>query len=271
MRGLIVFSRRDEASMQVRRILMENFGLEERLEQGWGGPVLVHGETRGVTIDESHLYAGEEWLASLPCDLVVVASIHRSEKGVKGLLTHATGNWGAEAPHGGRPYTLSATMAGALRAALETLHREASGNTRLSGWEVGLEVTHHGPYSPKPLIYVEYGGDEGAIDCLEAAQAVGAACLAACRAEPAGNAAIGLGGSHYAPKFTRLMTEGEFSFGHIAPRYAMPLSQELVRQALERVVERPRIAVLDWKGLPSQSRQLLSETLSSLGVEVVKR
>lgn len=271
MRGLIVFSRRDEASMRVRQVLIENFGLGERVEEPWSSPVLVYGEARGITVDESHLYLGEDWLGSLPCELVVVASIHRSERGVRGLLTHATGNWGDEAPHGGAPRTLSATMAGALAVALETLSEEASGNARLSSWQVGLEVTHHGPYSPKPLIYVEYGGDEESIGDLEAAQAAGAACLAACRAQPARNAAIGIGGSHYAPKFTKLMMEREFSFGHIAPRYALPLGPGLVRQALERVLERPRTAVLDWKGIPSQGRQPLLETLASLGVEVVKR
>jgi len=67
-----------------------------------------------------------------------------------------------------------------------------------------------------------------------------------------------------------LTLDGEYSFGHMCPRYAMPIGRDMVIQAFERTIERPRIAVLDWKGLRSAERAELKSILDELGIEWVK-
>ena len=264
MVGMILVSRRDEVSMAVGQMLIDSFGFREE-----GEGLYMREDMLLYVIDRSHLEAdgvGE----GLGAELVVVASIHRSEAGVKALLTHPTGNWGGEASYGGRPYTLSATSASALYNALHTLRDEAD-KLGLSDWKVGMEATHHGPRTDTPLIYVEAGGSPGEKPPEKAVEAVAAACVAAFeRKDWAPEPAVGFGGTHYAPTFTRLALRGEYSIGHICPKYALPVEPPMIRQAFEKTVEKPRIALIDWKGVQSEPRRRLVETLEKLGIEWVK-
>jgi len=221
-------------------------------------------------VEKHHLYLSEHELSRLNAGLIIVASVHRSESGEKSLTVHATGNWSDDTSMGGKPRLLSHTMAGAIRTALDALVEEAGSNPRLDGWLVGLEATHHGPYSPYPLIYVEYGGPPEARMAPSAAEAVAEACIKAAASSPSQRAAIGVGGGHYAPTFTRLMLERRYDLGHILPKYVLPVGIGQLGQALEKVVERPRRAVLDWKGIPGAYRQEVAAFLRELGCEVVK-
>lgn len=255
--------------MLVRRCLIENHGFEPLTVPG--REILRGRGLSAVVVDNLHLHLTEEEILSLNAELIVVASTHRSESGTKALTTHATGNWTDDVSMGGRPRALSRTLAGALRSAFNALRDGAEGSNRLSGWWVGLEATHHGPYSPVPLIYVEFGGPAEARLDEEAAAVVAEACISACLARPSDSAAIGVGGGHYAPTFTRLMGEGEYDFAHILPKYALPDGIELLGQALERVADGCGVAVVDWKGVQSQFRERVVEELRGLGVEVVRQ
>ena len=258
---MILVSRLDKVSMAVGDMLIESFGFKEE-----GEGLYMRGDTILYMVDRSHLEAdsvGE----GLGAELVVVASVHRSEAGVKALLTHPTGNWGASADYGGKPYTLSATSATALYTALHTLREEAD-QLGLEDWRVGMEATHHGPRTDAPLIYVEAGGSPGEPPPGRAIEAVAAACLAAAEKRvKAPEPAVGFGGTHYAPTFTRLALRGDYSVGHICPKYAMPVEPRMIRQAFEKTVERPRRALIDWKGIPSKPKHMLVETLGNLGID----
>lgn len=264
MRRVIVASRADGVSMAVAELLRESYGFKEVSEMVW--------RRRAVdleVISEKHIYA-EGLGERLGAGLVVVASSHRSEAGVKALLTHPTGNWGEDARYGGRPRTLSATSAQALYTALRSLAEEAD-KLGLKEWRVGLEVTHHGPATGKPLLFVEAGGPPGEVPERRVLEALASACLAAAelRLRPP-PPALGFGGTHYAPTFTRLALKEELSFGHMCPKYAMPIGAEMVAQAVEKTVEKPRLAVIDWKGVPSEHRRRLIDTLQKLGLEYVR-
>lgn len=265
----VLISRADGSSMLVYRYMLEVMGFE-RTESG-GREVLRKGEVEAVVLDGHHLRLSAEEVASVADELVVVASTHRSEQGVNALTVHSTGNWTSEAPYGGVPRALSSTMAGAIRAALDALREVASAERALEGWWVGLEVTHHGPYSGVPLIYVEFGGDERARASEAGAAAVAEACVAAVtRARPSKVAAVGVGGGHYAPAFVRLMSEGTFDFGHILPKYAIPEGLQLLPEAVARTVDGCRAVVLDRKGIPGAHRREAISAAETLGLEVVQ-
>jgi D-aminoacyl-tRNA deacylase len=255
--------------MLVRSYLVERRGFEP---VGLGTLEELRGPGVSAYVSEKHhLHLSGDELSSLGADLIIVASAHRSEGGEKSLTTHATGNWTSEAPMGGEPLVLSYTMAGAIRAAFDALLEETGSNSRLDGWRVGLEVTHHGPYSPIPLIYVEFGGPPEARMDPAGAEAVAEACIRAAGSSPSPRAAVGIGGGHYAPTFTRLMLEKEYDFGHMMPKYVLPEGIGLLGQALERVIDSPKVAVIDWKGVPGAYRQRIASLLAELGCEAVKR
>ncbi|MEM1922393.1 MAG: D-aminoacyl-tRNA deacylase [Nitrososphaerota archaeon] len=266
---VILISRADPSSMLVRDYLVETLGFEPA--PSMGREILRGRGISAIVLDSHHLFLSEKEILEIEADLIVVASAHRSESGTKALTTHATGNWTGDASMGGKPRALSHTLAGAIRSAFEALSKGVEENSRLNGWWVGLEVTHHGPYSPLPLIYVEFGGPVDARADRDAAGVVAEACIEACHASPSRSAAVGIGGGHYAPTFTRLMAEGEHDFGHILPKYSLPEGLELLGEAVERVADGCRAAVLDWKGIQGPHRGLVVERLQQLGVEIIKR
>ncbi len=265
----ILISKADRSSMLVRSYLLEVLGFE-RLELG-GKEFLKRGEVEVLVLEGIHLHLRPDELREVADELIVVASTHRSEQGVNALTVHATGNWTSDAAYGGLPRALSTTMAGAIRAAFDELREEAASERSLEGWWVGLEATHHGPFSEVPLIYVEFGGDEVARASNAGAAAVAEASIAAVtRSRPSKRAAVGAGGGHYAPAFTRSMSEGLYDFGHVLPKYAMPEGLELLKEAVSRTVDGCRTLVIDWKGVPGAYRQEVLRVADSLGLEPIK-
>jgi len=269
LRPVILFSRPDSASMLIRQVLIENFDWRELCSEGEDRSMISNGTIIGITTNSHHVFMTEEEIKKLGAGLIVVASSHRSEKGFKSLHVHSTGNWGREAKLGGEPYKLSYTMAGAVGAGFRKLFEVASAEPKLKDWLISLEVTHHGPLSPTPLIFIEYGGPEDALFSHEAAIAVAQACISAAESMPSNNPAIGIGGNHYAPLFTKLTLSDRFDFGHIMPKYALPTSRKMLLEAVEKVVEGPKIAIVDWKGIPGNYRSEIINELKNLEIEVV--
>ena len=70
------------------------------------------------------------------------------------------------------------------------------------------------------------------------------------RAEPF----VGIGGGHYAPKFTSFSLEEPYAAGHIIPKYAAnTVGRQLLLEALEKS-DGTRLAVLEKKGLDAKSK-----------------
>lgn len=255
--------------MMVRDYLLQVLGFEV-MEVG-GLEVLSKGSFRAYVLRGPHLHATVEELTSLESDLLVVASTHRSEHGVRALTVHSTGNWTSEASHGGLPRRISATHAGATRVAFDALTEEARSDRKLEGWWVGLEVTHHGPYSPVPLIYVEFGGPEDARRDPAAAEAVAEACVRTIGSSyPSSRGSIGVGGGHYAPTFTRVMAHRLYDVTHVLPKYCMPEGVDLLGEAAASVRDGCRYLLVDWKGTPGQHRPAVAAIAEELGIELVK-
>ncbi len=264
MKRCIVISKADPISIGVAEILIESFDF--KLDD----QTYRRGEVEIKFIDQKHIYA-EEIGERLGADLVVFPSSHKSEKGIQAFLTHPVGNWKDQALYGGRPRKLSMTSALMLTNSLQTLMSEVD-RLGIKGWDVRLEVTHHGPYTSIPSIFIEVGGSDTSTITSRELEVVATASLRAAETEihDADNIAVGFGGGHYAPTFTKLVSEGLYSIGHMCPKYALPIDDEMVKQAIEKVVEKPRLALIDWKGIPSQQRTELISILEKHGLEPVK-
>ena len=82
---------------------------------------------------------------------------------------------------------------------------------------------------------------------------------------------LGIGGPHYSSKFTRMALEKEVAFGHMIPKYAVPsLDSEILRQCIEKTLERVESAVLDWKGIKGEDKQPLVKMLIEASIPFEK-
>lgn len=267
MGKFIVTSKEDPASLNVFSILVENIGFKETDNRFEGEPIYSKDDVSLVLISKPLLtadYIGEK----LNAELIVVASRHSSKEGVKSLLVHPVGNWGTN-ELGGLPDNLSMTSCVMMYSALMSLKEEAS-SLSLDDWRIGMEATHHGPFTLKPMVFVELGGKESDWNDRKGAEAVAVACLSAFKRKGGKDHAVAFGGSHYAPKFTDKALNQAFQFGHIAPKYAFPLPESMISQAFNRTLENPDVALVDWKGIPSSSRSSLITILEKLGKEYVR-
>jgi len=209
----------------------------------------------------------------LKTDLLVFASRHRSAAGKPALLVHTTGNWTGEAEVGGKPYELAVAPASAMREALRELARQKV-ELGLENYEVAMECTHHGPTSMStPLLFVELGSDKEHWADEGAARAVAKAVYKVAHGVKLAKAALGVGGPHYAPNFTKVnfSQSSEIAVGHIIPTYVFQgLRKEMVRKAVERTLEKVELALLDWKGLRAEHRDFIKPILDELGLETLR-
>lgn len=185
-------------------------------------------------------------------DLFIFVSKHKSEQKNKTLTIHAPGNWG-QADFGGSPNKVCPTASFFLKHLFLILTEKARG----SDYKVSLECTHHGPYLEKPCCFVEIGSSEEEWCDKNAAIIVAQAVKEAITTDinPNWISCIGIGGPHYCPNFNKVQASKKYALGHIIPEYALPLTKEMLKEAIEKTLPQPEFAVLDWKGLPGKKER----------------
>ncbi|AKH97170.1 D-aminoacyl-tRNA deacylase [Halanaeroarchaeum sulfurireducens] len=207
----IVVSTADDASAHVAEHLFDLADWEER-EPG------VY-RTDGFELrefEDFHLHLDRVAEAFDDPDCVVFASRHSGETG-RLLSAHYTGNFG-QAEYGGANRDLSTPCPGTHRQAVRSLAANAP-----DGWDVAMECTHHGPTDiGAPAMYVELGSDEAGWQDPEGAAAVARSILSLDTdgSEP-DRTVVGFGGSHYAPRPTRLLLETDVAVGHVAADWSL--------------------------------------------------
>jgi D-aminoacyl-tRNA deacylase len=86
-----------------------------------------------------------------------------------------------------------------------------------------------------------------------------------------GRIVLGIGGLHYNAKFTQIALESNIAFGHMIPKYAIPeIDALIIKQCIERTLEKVDHVVLDWKGIKGEDKSSLVETLHKLEVPFEK-
>lgn len=229
---LIIISKNDTASLNISRNLL---GLANWTKEGefLENPVFRKDEFLMATIDDEHLHhnnVDKEFheSAGIEPEIVIFASRHRSESGLRSLTVHTPGNF-STAELGGKSEELVQSCPLHITSALR--------NLSLSGKEldhkISFEATHHGPYLETPAFYIEIGSDESCWVEEAAGKAIAEAILAIKpEDEPI---AVGVGGGHYAPRMTDVALESKLSFGHIVPSYALEnIKERMLRKAIEK-------------------------------------
>jgi D-aminoacyl-tRNA deacylase len=122
-------------------------------------------------------------------------------------------------------------------------------------------------------MFVELGSSTKQWNDSRAAEAVARAAIEAISrfGDSKASAVLGIGGTHYNAKFTRMALESGLAFAHMIPKYAIPLvDSELLRQCVERTLERVGCAILDWKGIKGEHKQPLIRMLEEIGLPCEK-
>jgi D-aminoacyl-tRNA deacylase len=140
-------------------------------------------------------------------------------------------------------------------------------------YEVSYECTHHGPSLNAPAMFAELGSSPKQWSDLKAAEAVAHAVIKAVSSfgKSKAAAAIGIGGPHYNAKFTRIALENEIAFSHMIPKYAIPhVDAEILKQCVEKTLEKVELAILDWKGIKGDHKPKIVEMLEEIGICIQK-
>lgn len=270
---LLVASKRDPASMNITKQILENYPFKE-CRNFKDMPVYalekVEKNVRLVVLNEELVYAQNITDFSPAIELIIFLSRHSSEKGIPTLSVHTPGNFG-RADLGGAPRKLSVAPANAMKTALKTMVQLARDNGLT--YKVSYECTHHGPSIDKPAMFVELGSTPKDWTDTEAAKVIANAAMetAANFGKSEAQAAIGIGGPHYNDKFTRIALESNIAFGHVIPKYAIPeVDEEILRQCVQKTLEKVELALLDWKGIRGKDKHSLSGALEKLGLKIQK-
>lgn len=219
-----------------------------------------------IVIDEDSIYA-ENIDKKLDADFLIFATKHKSQQHNKTLSVHAPGNWN-RADFGGKPGKVCPTSTFFLKHIFQILNKNAEN----SGYQVSLECTHHGPYIETPCCFIEIGSTEEEWKDVEAARIIAKTIKEAIET-PAEKfkSCIGIGGPHYCPSFNKIQLNSEYAIGHIVPEYHLPLTAEMLNEAIKKTTPEPKLAITDWKGLGnSEQKKEIINLLEKFKLEIIR-
>jgi D-aminoacyl-tRNA deacylase len=230
MTVLIISSSEDPASTNIKNSLLEQTTWEEH-GTFYNTPVFRHVSMNNlviVTIPDKkirHENIDVEVHEHLHIEprIAIFLSRHRSKMGEPSLTVHPIGNFG-EAKFGGNPKTL-VPAAPRMMSHLLRLIKKNLQPTDLK-YQVCYEVTHHGPFLKIPTLFVEVGSTELQWQQKEPASIIASSLLELFAQyhyeEDFSNenpVLLGIGGGHYAPRFTEVALTKNMAFGHMIPTY----------------------------------------------------
>jgi D-aminoacyl-tRNA deacylase len=271
---LLVASRKDTASLNIAKQIINHYPFSVTGETFQENPTfsadINEKKVTLIMLNDEAVNAQHLPDSFTNLSLIVFISRHSSTSGTPTLSVHTPGNLG-EAKLGGLPKQVSVSPASAMRNALKALMLFKEG-MKLD-YEVSYECTHHGPSLNVPTMFVELGSSPKQWRDSKAGEAVAHVAMSAIGKFGVSEktAVLGIGGTHYNQRFTRLAVDGEAFFGHMIPKYAVPLvDAEMLRQCVEKTMEKVDCAILDWKGIKSTDKPQLLTALQEIGLSYKK-
>ena len=150
MKIAIIISKIDKAGMNIKNFLIEKFiKSNELFEDNFIYNYKENKEIKLYITDKEIVFVD---VNEIKADLIIFASRHSSVNKIPCYTCHATGNWN-KAQLGGIDNKLSLTSAYFLREIFLLLNEQ-------NEIEVFQEVSHHGPLTNVPSIFIEIGSTE---------------------------------------------------------------------------------------------------------------
>jgi D-aminoacyl-tRNA deacylase len=257
MNYAVLYSKKDEAGINIAEHL-KHFFLPHV-------PII---ELKKESIYNENIDQDEDFPELKNADFIIFATKHQSKEGTPSLSLHAPGNW-RNADFGGKPGKVCSTSSLVLKYLFQKLNE----NAKLENYQhkITLECTHHGPLISKPCCFIELGSSLEGWKDKKGASIVAKTIADFQNFEPNKNlkTTIGIGGPHYCPNFNKIqLNSNECAISHIIPEYSLPLTESMLKEALEKTKEHTNLILLDWKGCGnSESRQTIIKIIESLGLE----
>ena len=244
---LIVSSTKDPASNNIKKELLEQSNWEE-IDTFNDNTVYRHSRMKDIVIitinDKKITHENLEKEIEVKLEFkpkqAIFLSRHTSKTGEPSLTTHPIGNYG-EAQFGGKTKTLSKSSPKLMTHLLRIMKKNAE-QAKLYH-KVCLEVTHHGPYMNTSTLFAEVGSTEEEWKKQEPANIVAKSVLELLDSYHYEEnfpddipVLVGIGGGHYAPRFTDVVLEKKVAFGHMIPTYhieAGNINDEMLQKALQ--------------------------------------
>jgi D-aminoacyl-tRNA deacylase len=139
-------------------------------------------------------------------------------------------------------------------------------------FKVSFECTHHGPHVRTPCFFIEIGSDETAWSEPAPGAVLARAILSlGGEVQTSGDTiAIGVGGGHYAPRHTDLVTKRCVSMGHIVPSHALgDLDDDMIKQAIENTPGCEAV-YFHRKAMKGGEYRMLKEKFESRGIKAIR-
>ena len=199
-------------------------------------------------------------------DFIIFASKHQSKKREKTLSIHAPGNW-KQADFGGESEKVCMSSGLFQKFIFEKLKANAA-QYNLKDYKLTLEATHHGPLINKPCIFIEIGSTENEWKDRKAGFILARSIsetIKEFKEDKYQEVVVAIGGPHYCPNFNKIQLKSNLAISHIISQYSLPLTEEMIQEAIKKTEEEVEFILLDWKGLGnSEQRQQVTEILDKL-------
>ena len=276
---VIVASKEDPASINIKNCLFEQQKWEES-GTFKGNKVYQIEDIFVVTIEDKKIFhenLDQEIKKELEIEpkLAIFISRHTSKTGEPTLTVHPIGNYG-KAEFGGKSRTLVKSSPKIMTDLLRILKK----HTRYENLyhKVCFEVTHHGPYLTIPTLFIEVGSTEEEWNKKPPANVVAKSVLDLlknyrCEDDMPEDipVIIGIGGGHYAPRFTDMVLENKVAFGHMIPSYQIDagnIDKKMIEQALNQT---PNVkgVYIHRKGLKKPQIREYRTLLEDMGIDSI--
>ena len=200
-------------------------------------------------------------------DEVVFMSRHKAASGIPTLTVHPIGNY-KTADFGGRDGTLVRSSPSSMSQALRLI----SAYNDTDPYKVSFEVTHHGPYLETPTYFIEIGSDETHWGDVHAAEILGRV-IEDVQEDEGYVQAIGVGGGHYAPRFTEMVLGYKIDIGHMVPGYQLEgMDDDTVCDYMRKASEATggtKCVYLHRKAFKKSEQHRIEDLIGSLGFEIL--
>ncbi|MCL2607437.1 MAG: D-aminoacyl-tRNA deacylase [Methanomassiliicoccaceae archaeon] len=262
MYKLLLCSEEDTASVNIRDSLTSFRKWES------DGKFLYYENMAIASIPKTHIYAENvdniAKDAGMKANEMIFLSRHKAVSGIPTLTVHPIGNFN-DAEFGGRPRTLVKASPATMTSLLRSL---SSADTGI--FKVSFEVTHHGPCVDIPATFIEIGSDRPQWNDKSAAAIIANALLD--HEEKDYITVIGIGGGHYAPRFTEIALNRKMNFGHMIPEYAFKDldENELVRMITDSAEKSGTgLAYIHKKSMKADMVKRVVNAIELCGIEAI--
>lgn len=272
---LLLASKKDTAGVNIAQQIIELYRFKKALWQFEGHPVYeqkIEKKQVFLTFTSKEITKTQNIANNFQSpqpELIIFLSRHASQTGTPTLSVHTPGNLTSQAKMGGIPRKISIPPASKMKKTLIVMSEQVK--EQGLKYDVSYECTHHGPSLDIPAMFAELGSTPTQWKDTDASRIVAQSVIEALKDSTVYPTALGIGGPHYNRKFTKMALTTDIAFAHIIPKYAISEVDEImVKQCLERVVEKVELAVLDWKGIKGEHKSRMIEILKKLNLKMEK-